>query len=379
MNQPHALSPLLTQAARVRSRRGIERTAHPTGPLWCDLASNDYLGLSKDPRVIEAAHCALGTWGTSARASRVVTGTTTAHQQAEDALAQLTGTESGLVFSAGYTANLAVLAALGRPGTSLLMDEHVHASLHDGARLSAASVTFFEHNKLVHLRNLLEEQGEKPSIIVTEGIFSVLGDSAPVRELLALATEYRAVLVVDESHSLGVLGAGAGICRQEGISGANNLLITSSLGKALGSMGGVLLGPTEFRDYFVNTARTFIFDTALAPANAAAAYQAARIIQAEGTDLTHQLFTKAHKISSALNLQQSSGAVQSLPLTAGSQQAAKLAGQLAAAGVSVGCFRPPAVPDGISRLRFTACADTEQTTLNKALALVTELLETTTL
>lgn len=375
MNQPHAFNPLLTRSARVRSRRGRERATQPITGIWCDLASNDYLGLSKDPRVIDAAHCALDKWGTSARASRVVTGTTLAHQEAEQALADLTGAESALIFSSGYTANLAVLAALGRPGTSLLMDEHIHASLHDGARLSTARVTLFEHNNLVHLHQCLDQQEGKPTLIITEGIFSVLGDSAPVKELLDLATAYGALLIVDESHSVGVLGHGAGRCHEAGIAGANNLIITASLGKALGSMGGAILGPAEFRDYWVNTARTFIFDTALAPANAVAASRAARIIADEGNSLTRQLFSNAAHISKALGLNQSSGAVQSLPMRAGSAATAKLVQELLAAGVAVGCFRPPAVPDGISRLRFTACADIEKGTLDQALNLINEHLE----
>lgn len=168
MSPVRSFDSLLLQAQKTRIRRGHHRSTQVLQSIWCDLASNDYLGLSRDRRVLDAGHKALDEHGTSARASRVVSGTLPVHTDAEHSLADLTQMPSGLLFSSGYMENLAVIAALGRAGTRILLDAHVHASLHDAAKLCAADVEFFEHQNLDHLRELLRHGDGKPTLIVVE-------------------------------------------------------------------------------------------------------------------------------------------------------------------------------------------------------------------
>lgn len=312
MSPVRSFDSLLLQAQKTRIRRGHHRSTQALQSIWCDLASNDYLRLSSDRRVLDAGHKVLDEYGTSARASRVVSGTLPVHADAEHSLADLTQMPSGLLFSSGYMANLAVIAALGRAGTRILLDAHIHASLHDAAKLCAADVEIFEHQNLNHLRELLRHGDGKPTLIVVEGVYSVLGDAADLANLQMLARQYEAWLVADESHSLGILDKGCGACSQAGISGADNLIITSSLGKALGSAGGVVLCPETVRDYLINTSRPFIFDTALSPVNAAAAAASARIVGTESERLSQQVFENAQCISTALGTSQSAGAMQSV-------------------------------------------------------------------
>lgn len=366
----HSFETIIRSSAKVRQVRGLNRQTRRAQDIWCDLASNDYVGLAQDPRVIEAGCESLQVHGASARASRVVCGTLPEHERLEASLAELTGSESGLAFSSGYTANLAVVMALGRPGTQVLMDSHVHASLHDAAKLSAAQVTLFDHQHYDQLETLLQRAAGQPCLIVVEGVYSVLGDAADMVRLHELAVAYDALVLLDESHSLGVRGDGRGLAAEVGLAGSSHLLVTSSLGKSLGSMGGVVLGSAEIRDYLVNAARTFIFDTGLAPVSAATAECAARIISQEGKELTQRLFAHARLVSDRLGIELSAGAVQSLPVTAGSAYAAAVSASLEKQGVLAGCFRPPSVPDGVARLRFTAHAHTPRPVLEDALDVI---------
>jgi 8-amino-7-oxononanoate synthase len=173
-----------------------------------DLASNDYLGLSRDPRLAEAATDAIRRWGTGAASSRLVTGTTELHLELEHHLALFTGAEAALVFSSGYLANLGVTTALGGPGTLIVADEHCHASLIDGFRLSRSEVREFKHNDAADAARLLKERTQPRALVVVESIYSVGGDAAPLQELFNLAQEHDAVLLIDEAHSLGVAGVG---------------------------------------------------------------------------------------------------------------------------------------------------------------------------
>ncbi|HEY1820000.1 MAG TPA: 8-amino-7-oxononanoate synthase [Trebonia sp.] len=349
----------LAAAARQRDQSGTVRTTDPGrhpqahGRLL-DLASNDYLGLGADPRVRAAAAEAIGRFGSGAGASRVVTGTTDSHAEAEHELAGLTGQPSGLVFSSGYAANIGILTALGDPATLLISDAHVHASLIDGARLSRSPVTICPHADLGALDRLLRDRRQPRALVVIESIYSVLGDAADLARTAAICAEHDALLIVDEAHGIGVAGAGRGACHAAGLAGAEHVVITATLSKALGSQGGAVLGPNLLREHLVSTARTFVFDTGLAPAAAAAAAEACRIVAAEPhrVDALHQV---AGRIAAAGGIERAPGAVQSIPI--GSPKVAlAVAQRLQEEGVLVGCFRPPTVPDGISRLRLTARA-----------------------
>ncbi|MGN5734496.1 aminotransferase class I/II-fold pyridoxal phosphate-dependent enzyme [Arthrobacter psychrochitiniphilus] len=349
-----AMDAWLHSRAEVRERRGLQRGATPQGTV-IDLASNDYLGLSADPRVIEAAVQALHDHGAGARASRVVCGTNQAHQYLEEQLCLLTGHDSALAFSSGYTANLGVLAALGGPGTLMIFDAHVHASLRDGIKLSRSPAVEVPHNDLNAIAAALAGRTQPRAVVVLESIYSVLGDAADLAAAAGLCATYDALLLVDEAHGIGVAGGGRGAVAAAGLAGSVHVAATATLSKALGSQGGAVLGSTLLREHLVNTARTFIFDTALAPAAAAAGARAAAIVREE-PGLAAALLRNAEVLARRCGVAPSAGAVQSVPVGSAAL-AAEIATELRLEGVSVGCFRPPSVPDGVSRLRLTARAN----------------------
>jgi 8-amino-7-oxononanoate synthase len=371
-----AVKEWLSVAAAERDRAGrvryadVERNPETMGDLL-DLASNDYLGLAGDPRLAAAAGSALDRYGTSARASRVVSGTTAAHEELEGALCRLTGQPTALAFSGGYTANLAVLTALGDPDTLLITDAHIHASLIDGARLSRSPVVICSHADLEELERLLAHRTQPRAIVVVESIYSVLGDACDLASWAALCARHDAWLVVDEAHGVGVAGGGRGAVWAAGLAGAGHVVVTATLSKALGSQGGAVLGSGELREHLINTARTFIFDTGLAPSAAAAAAEACRVITAD-PERVASLRAVAARIARSAGIEQAAGAVQSIPV--GDPAAAfEAARRLHQAGIVVGCFRPPSVPDGISRLRLTARATLDPAAAEQAAALAAQM------
>ena len=335
-----------------------------------DLAGNDYLGLARDSRVIEAAADALCAWGTGSTASRLVTGTTTLHDELESELAAYTGQESALVFSSGYLANLGVVTALGGPGTLLVSDDHVHASLVDAGRMSRSRVEIVPHNDVDAVAKVLAERNESHALVLTESVFSVLSDEAPLVELAAVAHAHQAALVVDEAHGLGVTGGGRGSVFAAGLAGLDHVIVTMTLSKAMASQGGVVLGPRILRDHLINRARPFIYDTGLNPAACAAALAALRVLQAE-PDRPAAIHAAAARLASACGVPPSAGAVVSVPMP-GPREAVRAAELCLANGVRVGSFRPPTVPDGISRLRLTAYAGLTEAELAQACAVITD-------
>ncbi|WP_324290602.1 8-amino-7-oxononanoate synthase [Arthrobacter sp. H14-L1] len=367
-----AMQQWLADQARVRSRRGVVRSTEVRTRKALDLASNDYLGLSTDPRLKAAANAAVDTYGTGARASRVVVGTLPPHLDLEDQLCRLTGQPAALAFSSGYAANLGILTALGGPGTLIITDEHIHASMIDAARLSRSSVETVPHGDLTAVRRLLAARTQPRAVVVLESIYSVLGDAADLSAAARLCAEYDALLVVDEAHGLGVAGHGRGAVHAAGLAGTEHVAVTATLSKALGSQGGAVLGSAALRGHLVNTARTFIFDTGLAPACAAAAAEACRIIMAE-PELAQHVLGNAADLAAGCGIERAAGVVQSIPVGS-AERAAYLASALAEDGVLVGCFRPPSVPDGISRLRLTVRADLSTGQVRMAAGLVAQLL-----
>lgn len=356
------------KAAALESR-GLTRRLRPraAGEDLIDLAGNDYLGLATDSRVIEAAVAAVRTWGTGATASRLVTGTTELHASLEEALATYAGQQAGLVFSSGYLANVGVITALGGPGTLLVSDEHVHASIVDATRLARSRVEVVPHNDVDAVTKLLAERNEPHALVLTESVFSVLGDAAPLTELAATALAHDAVLLVDEAHGIGVTGNGRGSVAAAGLAGAEHVLVTMTLSKALASQGGAVLGPAVLREHLVNRARSFIFDTGLAPAACAAALAALDVLRAEPNrpDAIHTTAARLAEAAGVSGLQPAAGAVVSIPMP-GPREAVAAAERCLAEGVRVGTFRPPSVPDGISRLRLTARAGLSVDELDRA-------------
>ncbi|MHC5909363.1 aminotransferase class I/II-fold pyridoxal phosphate-dependent enzyme, partial [Streptomyces sp. S6] len=221
-------------------------------------------------------------WGGGATGSRLVTGTTELHAELERELADFCGVEAALVFSSGYAANLAAVTALAPEGTLVLSDAGNHASLIDGCRLARGTVQVVGHADPDAVRKALRTYGDGDALVVSDTVFSVDGDAAPLDRLAAACREAGAGLVVDDAHGLGVLGdGGRGAPHAAGLAGAEDVVVTVTLSKSLGSQGGAVLGPAKVIDHLVNAARTFIFDTGLAPAAAGAALAALRLLRRE--------------------------------------------------------------------------------------------------
>ncbi|TLP71182.1 aminotransferase class I/II-fold pyridoxal phosphate-dependent enzyme [Nesterenkonia sphaerica] len=357
----------------------------PAGGL--DLASNDYLGLSRERSVVQAAVRAARTHGAGAGASRVVTGTHPLLPALEADLARYTGRRAALVFSSGFTANQGLLGALGGRGALLVLDEHAHASLIDGARLSRAEVRTAAHGDLDAIEATLREHRDRNgprarAAVVVESVYSVLGDAARLAEAARRCAEHGALLVVDEAHTLAAVPGGSAV-RAAGLHGAGHVVVTATLSKALGAQGGVVLfgglGAAAWRDHLLNTARTFLFDTALAPPAAGAARRALALADerrigrlAANAELAHRLLA-AHPVTAG-RVERGDGAIHSLQMRSPAG-AVRTAEALRAQGIAVGCFRPPSVPDGIARLRITVHADHGRRRLTRAVATVAQCID----
>ncbi|WP_299443918.1 8-amino-7-oxononanoate synthase [uncultured Phycicoccus sp.] len=356
----------IRDAAAAREEAGLVRRLSVTTPGdVVDLAGNDYLGLRTHPAVVAAAVAAVETYGTGAGASRLVTGTLDIHEQLEDALVRLTGAPSALVLSSGYAANLAALTTLADAGTLVVSDEHAHASLIDGCRLSRAAVSVARHNDLEHVAELLARRDTPRAVVVAESIYSVLGDAAPVEDLVALTAETGALLVIDEAHALGVVGpGGAGLLAQARLLEAEHVIVTSTLSKSFAAQGGVVLAHPDVRDHLVNTARPFIYDTGLAPAAAGAALAAIGVLR-EHPELAARVHANAARMAQACGVDAPDGAVMSVVMP-GPHETVEAVERAKAQGIRVGAFRPPSTPDGTSRLRLTAHADHTSDMLDRA-------------
>jgi 8-amino-7-oxononanoate synthase len=373
-----SLSPLawLDEVETQRRAAGLRRTLRTRPPVGAelDLASNDYLGLSQHPRVIDGGVSALRTWGAGSTGSRLVTGNTELHEAFEDALAAFVGAESALVFSSGYTANLGAVVALSGPGSLLVSDANTHASLVDACRLSRARVVVTPHNDTAAVEQALATRSEARAVVVTDSVFSADGDLAPLRALHAACRKHGALLIVDEAHGLGVRGdGGRGLLDEVGLAGAPDLVMTTTLSKALGSQGGVVLGPAAVRAHLIDTARPFIFDTGLAPAAVGAAFAALQVLIDEPWRAQRVLDHAATLASICDVTEVPSSAVVSVILGEPEVAFAAAAACLDR-GVRVGCFRPPTVPAGTSRLRLTARASLSEDEMTLARRVLTEVL-----
>lgn len=327
-----------------------------------DLAGNDYLGLSADPRVVAGAVAAVQAWGAGSTGSRLVTGTTALHVELEVGLAEFCGAEAALAFSSGYAANLGVLTALSGPGALIVSDAANHASIIDACRLSRARLAVVPHDDVGAVDAALAARTEARALVVTESVNSADGGLAPLRALHAVCRSRGALLVVDEAHGLGVRGPGGrGLLAEVGLAGADDVVATVTLSKALGAQGGAVLGPAAVVAHLVDTARTFIFDTALAPACVGGALAALHVLRDE-PDRPARVLQNAAAIAAAAGVPAPPSAVVSVVL--GEPAVAFAAAQRCAEhGVRVGCFRPPTVPEGTSRLRLTARATLTDTEL----------------
>ena len=366
----------LAAQARVRAQRGITRHTVPRAGAALDLASNDYLGLATDPRLQAAAVAAVERHGTGARASRVVTGTHAVHEELEAELCALTGRPAALAFSSGYAANLGLLTALGGPGTLMLTDEHIHASLIDAARLSRSPSEVIPHGDLAVLEQRLAARSQPRAVVVIESIYSVFGDAADVSAVARLCADHDALLVVDEAHGIGVAGHGRGAVYAAGLAergacGGDRHTVQGpgQPGRGRARLPRAARASGQHRAELHFRHRTGLLPRPPLPRRPAASSPTSRSAWPPSDD-------NAALLAAGLDIEQAAGAVQSVPV--GSPQlAAELAARLEEAGVLVGCFRPPSVPDGISRLRLTARADLAPEQLRYATGLINTMLSRT--
>ena len=345
------------------------------GSRVVSFASNDYLGLSSHPAVIAASATALERWGTGSGASRLVTGSRPVHAELELALANWKEAEGAVIFPTGFAANLGVLSVLGGPDVRVLSDELNHASIIDGCRLSRSRLSVYRHNDLEELNQLLEQEragAGAPTLVVTDSVFSMDGDVAPVAEIAEICRHFQALLVLDEAHA--VLGPHLPphIAQSTGAGDDLMLVRVGTLSKTLGSLGGFVAAPQPVIDLLINRARPYIFSTALSPADAAAALAALEILRSpEGDSLTERLTQLVARVARPARLEEPH-ASPIIPLILGSEHDALCASEaLLDQGLWVPAIRPPTVPVGTSRLRVTLSAahtDDEVTRLVEALA-----------
>jgi 8-amino-7-oxononanoate synthase len=360
----------LRDAAARRAEAGLRRTLRPrpggSGGL-VDLASNDYLGLAGDPRLVAGAVAAARAWGTGSTGSRLVTGTTELHAELDARLAAFTGSAAGLVFSSGFMANLGAVTALSGPGALVVSDRVNHASIVDACRLSRARVAIVPHRDPAAVERALADRDEEHAVVVTDAVFSVDGDLAPLRALHDAVRRHGALLVVDEAHALGVVGDhGRGAAHAAGLAGEPDVVLTVTLSKSLAAQGGAVLGAPEVIGALVDTARSFIFDTGLNPPAAGAALAALDVLEGD-PDLPGRARARARDlagIAAGSGLETADPDAAVVPVFLGEPHAAVQAAETCAEhGLRVGCFRPPSVPAGRACLRLTARATLDESDL----------------
>jgi 8-amino-7-oxononanoate synthase len=335
------------------------------------LCSNNYLGLADHPQVREAAADAAMRWGAGAGASRLISGNMELHRHLERRLAEFKGYESALLFGSGYLANTGAIAALAGPGEVVFSDRLNHASIVDGCRLSRAETFVYRHGDLEHLAWGLAEAGGRGSLIVTDGVFSMDGDIAPLPGLLELARRHGCRLMVDEAHATGAVGPGGrGSVAAAGLSGEVDLVV-GTLGKALGSYGAYACANAETIDFLVNTARPFVFSTAPPPPSVAAAAAALELVSPDRVERLQANAAAFRAGLAAEGLDAGSSQTQIVPIEVGdAEPTMELCERILAEGVFAQGIRPPTVPEGSSRLRFTVMASHETGELERAAKLV---------
>lgn len=351
---------------RAEGRWRFHRTLDARGPSGTldgravtTFASNDYLGLSGHPAVVAAAQAGAERWGTGATASRLVVGNRPVHEELEAALAAWKGTERALVLPTGYQANVGVLSTLAATGATVLSDELNHASIIDGVRLGRGEVRIYRHGDVDHVRSLLSGAPGR-AIVVTDAVFSMDGDVAPVDQLVSACAEQGALLVLDEAHS--VFGPGVDL------DAGAEVLRVGTLSKALGALGGFVAGPARYVELLVNRARSHIFTTGLSPTDAAAALAALAVLRSdEGAALVAHLRRLVDRVRPG-------HPSPILPVVVGEEAAAlKAADALLERGLLVPAIRPPTVPVGTSRLRVALSAAHTEAQLDTLLAALAEI------
>jgi len=362
-NLAQDLEKLASQNLR-RSLTAVEETlpggrVRVDGRVLLNLSSNDYLGLSQDPRLIDAAQKAAARWGVGAGASRLVVGHLALHEEVEARLAAFKGTEAAVIFSTGYMANLGAISALVGPDDTVFCDRLNHASIYDGIKLSGANLARFPHGDLDRLEALLQKTATGRRLIVTDSVFSVDGDLAPLQGLVELRDRYGAMLMVDEAHATGVLGPhGAGLAEALGLTHRIDVHM-GTFSKALGSLGGYVAGDLRLIEYLHNRARSFIYSTAMPPPVLGAIAAALNIVVQE-PERRRYLLSEAQSFRQILTqagFDILGSETQIIPVLVGDNAPTlSLAARLREHGLMAVALRPPTVPPGRSRVRFSLSA-----------------------
>ena len=356
---------ILKDASLWRSRRELnspqQARINVSGSSLVNFSSNDYLGLANLPELSSVACREVQQWGIGSGASHLVCGHQAPHHKLEQSLADFVGAERAILFSTGYMANIAVASALTTKRDLILQDKLNHASLIDGARLSDAKFKRYAHGNSEHAKTLLNNTKFENALLMTDGVFSMDGNVAPLDELTQLIDEKEALLLVDDAHGFACLGAsGKGALELFGLTPTGNILLMATLGKAVGSFGAFVAGDEIFIEQLIQTARSYIYTTALPPAVAATSNAAIEYIAHNGEALRKSLSANINQFKQGINkigleLMPSESAIQ--PLVLGDEQRAlAFSHALQEQGFLVSAIRPPTVPKGSARLRFTLSA-----------------------
>jgi 8-amino-7-oxononanoate synthase len=366
---------LLRRARTLDATRGVRVTID--GRELMNFCSNDYLGLAQDDRIITALQNAANEAGVGSTAAHLVCGHQRAHVRLEEALCEWTGREAALPFSSGWLANLGAMQALLDRDGACVQDKLNHASLLDAARLAGAALKRYPHNDTEAAARQLASMAAKPALLATDGVFSMDGDTAPLRELASLCNRESTTLMVDDAHGLGVLGAhGAGSVNDAGLSQQHVPVLMATLGKALGCMGAFVAGSRALIEGLTQFARTFVYTTAMPPALAAAACEAVRIAREEGwrREKLHALIARFRSGAMQLGLPLADSTTTIQPIVLGdAERTAAASRTLEDQGFLVTAIRPPTVPGGRSRLRVTLSAAHEPTDVDRLLDALAQL------
>ena len=345
---------------RTHVASGCDAVLQVDGKSLINFCSNDYLGLAGHPDIAAALKAGVDQYGTGSGASHLISGHSTAHQHLEEQLAAFTGRPRALLFSTGYMANLGVINALVNRHDLVLEDQLNHASLLDGGHLSRADYKRYKHNNMQQLDYLLEQSTASRKLIVTDGVFSMDGDLAPLPEMSTVSAQHSGWLMVDDAHGVGVLGAtGAGIVEQQGLTVEQVPILMGTLGKSFGTFGAFVAGSEALIETLIQFARTYIYTTALPPAIAAASSASLQLVRREHWRREHlqQLIQRFRDGAQQLGLQLMDSQTPIQPLLINNDQLVmEVNQQLRSRGFMVGAIRPPTVPAGSGRLRITLSA-----------------------
>ncbi len=383
-NDPQQLKAFLKEKKQQQLYRSVCHSESPQQPRMVvdgkqvlTFCSNDYLGLANHPAIIKAFKQAADKFGVGSGSAHLINGHSIEHQKLEEALAEYTGRDRALLFSTGYMANLGVVNALLDQGDSLFADRLNHASLMDAGLLSKARMRRYAHNDIGALQKLYANIAVNHSMILTDGVFSMDGDVAPLKSLAKIAKQHQAWLMVDDAHGFGVMGeTGAGLLQQENMDQEDVPIFMATLGKAIGTAGAFVAGSDALIEFLIQTARTYIYTTAMPPAIAAASRASLKLVQKENwrREKLQQLIVQFKQGARQLGLKLLASETAIQPVMVGDVKTAlKISEQLKQKGILVVAIRPPTVPEGTARLRITLSAAHTEKDVDLLLSALQEL------